>query len=122
MNIIPMIKCKDMEESISFYTGVLDFTHQGTWPETGSPAFAILMREGAEIHLSTYNGDGTFGNVVTILVQDIDSLFKKYFERGLDTSDKKRSPVHQGPLNQSWGTREFYVDDPNGNTLRFIMR
>ena len=24
------------------------------------------------------------------------------------------------PIDQSWGTREFYVDDPDGNTLRFI--
>jgi hypothetical protein len=32
---------------------------------------------------------------------------------------KLESPVHQGPLDQSWGIREFYVTDPNGNTLRF---
>lgn len=29
--------------------------------------------------------------------------------------------VHEGPLNQTWGTREFYVDDPDGNTLRFMQ-
>lgn len=29
--------------------------------------------------------------------------------------------VHEGPINQSWGTREFYVDDPDGNTLRFTQ-
>ena len=28
--------------------------------------------------------------------------------------------VHEGPINQTWGTREFYVDDPDGNTLRFV--
>jgi hypothetical protein len=29
--------------------------------------------------------------------------------------------VHEGPLDQSWGTREFYVDDPDGNTIRFTQ-
>ena len=29
--------------------------------------------------------------------------------------------VHEGPIDQSWGTREFYVDDPDGNTLRFTQ-
>lgn len=122
INIIPMVKCKNMEESISFYTSILDFEFVGTWPETGSPSFSILKRDGAEIHLSTHSGDGTFGNVVSIIVEDIDALFKKYSNRGLNTAHKRESPVHQGPLNQTWGTREFYVDDPNGNTIRFISR
>jgi hypothetical protein len=30
--------------------------------------------------------------------------------------------VHEGPIEQTWGTREFYVDDPDGNTLRFTQR
>jgi hypothetical protein len=29
--------------------------------------------------------------------------------------------VHAGPIDQTWGTREFYVDDPDGNTLRFTQ-
>jgi hypothetical protein len=29
--------------------------------------------------------------------------------------------VHEGPLDQTWGTREFYVDDPDGNTIRFVQ-
>ncbi len=119
MKIIPTMKCKDMKESLSFYTDILDFEHVGTWPPSGSPSFSILRKEGAEINLSTHSGDGTFGNVVYILVDDVDSLFKKFVDRGLDTSYKKESPVHQGPLNQTWGSREFYVNDPNGNTLRF---
>lgn len=29
--------------------------------------------------------------------------------------------VHEGPIDQTWSTREFYVDDPDGNTLRFTQ-
>ena len=56
---------------------------------------------------------------MNLLVEDVDTLFKIYVQRGLDTSKKKESPVHQGPVNQTWGMREFYVNDPDGNTLRF---
>lgn len=30
--------------------------------------------------------------------------------------------AHLGPVDQSWGTREFYVTDPSGNTLRIVQR
>jgi catechol 2,3-dioxygenase-like lactoylglutathione lyase family enzyme len=49
-----------------------------------------------------------------IRVNNIDNVFKKFVERGLDNS-----AVHRGPVNQTWGVREFYVADPDGNTLRF---
>lgn len=121
-NIIPSMRCRDMQRSLEFYTKVLDFKHHGTWPEAGSPSFSILSREGAELHLSSYPGDGTFGNVASILVQNIDQLFQGYVARGLNAKAKMDSPVHQGPTDQTWGTREFYADDPDGNTVRFIQR
>ncbi len=64
-------------------------------------------------------GDSLFGCALNVRVDDVEELFKKYLQRGLDTSGKDGSPVHQGPLDQTWGRREFYVNDPNGNTLRF---
>jgi len=121
MNIIPSMRCRDMQRSLAFYTNVLDFKHLGTWPETGSPSFSTLSRKGARLQLSSHSGDGTFGNVVYILVQNIDQLFQHYVARGLNAKAKMDSPVHQGPTDQTWGTREFYVDDPDGNTLRFIQ-
>jgi len=51
----------------------------------------------------------------------VDALFAKYKDRGLDTSAKLDSPVHQGPVDQTWGRRELYVTDPDGNTLRFCQ-
>ena len=57
-----------------------------------------------------------------MLVDDVDSLFAAFVARGLDTSARPESPIHQAPLDQSWRTREFYVDDPSGNRLRFIQR
>ncbi|MES2442864.1 MAG: VOC family protein [Pseudomonadota bacterium] len=122
MTLIPTVKCRDLTEAVAFYTGVLDFELQGSWPETGDPAFAIVTRDGHELHLSSHGGDGVYGQAVAVLVDDAEALFRSFAARGLDGSARPGSPVHQAPLVQSWGTREFYADDPSGNTLRFIQR
>ncbi|MFV4649355.1 VOC family protein, partial [Mycobacterium tuberculosis] len=67
-----------------------------------------------------HEGDGVFGQALGIRVDDLDALYATFKARGLAPSAKPDSPVHQGPTEQSWGTREFYVDDPDGNTLRFV--
>lgn len=118
--IIPIFKCKDLDESIAFYTKVLDFEFVGRWPESGSPAFSELNRDDDILYLSTHSGDGAFGSVIVIPTESCDKVVKRFKSRGLDTSNKKESPVHQGPVDQTWGTREFYVTDPSGNTLRFM--
>jgi len=107
-----------MKESLSFYTRVLDFEMEpGSTAE--SPVIDLIRGE-AGIQLSVLEGDGAFGSAVNIITENVDELFKRFMSRRLDPSPRKDSPVHQGPLNQTWGTREFYVDDPSGNTLRFI--
>jgi catechol 2,3-dioxygenase-like lactoylglutathione lyase family enzyme len=122
MTIIPTIRCRSMREAITFYTRVLDFKRVGSWPAEGDPSFSILKRDGGELHLSSHAGDGSFGQAVVVLIDNADALFQAYVARGLDLSGKPQSPVHQGPVDQTWGTREFYVDDPSGNTLRFVQR
>ena len=49
-------------------------------------------------------------------------MFRALLRRGLRTPGKPDSPVHESPVNQTWGTREFYVDDPDGNTMRFTQQ
>ena len=120
--IIPTLKCRNIAEAVRFYTNMLDFTCAGVWPEAGDPAFAVLMREGDELHLSSHAGDGVAGQAVVVLTRDANALFATFAARGLDRSANPQSPVHQGPVDQSWGTREFYVDDPSGNTIRFVQR
>ena len=118
MKMIPLLRCRDMKEAISFYTGILDFKLK--YKDAPSDDWVVdLVNENAELQLTSLKGDQSPGIAVNVRVDDVDSLFEKYIKRGLDTSGKKNSPVHQEPLNQSWGMREFYVTDPSGNTLRF---
>ena len=123
MPLIPTVRCRRMEAPLAFYTKVLDFQRIDGDDETGDPSFSVLMREGAPLFLSSHRGDGEFGQAVVVLTDDADGLFRKFRGRGLRTPGNPDAPraVHEGPLDQSWGTREFYVDDPDGNTLRFTQ-
>ena len=113
MNIIPIIRCKDIDRSMVFYTQVLDFEVLN--PEEEFP-YRLLIREGARLDISSL--DGAIDSCVYIEVEDVDDLFKKFVQRGLNISSDK-SGVHGGPIDQTWGMREFYVEDPDRNTLRF---
>ena len=110
----------EYERSNSFLTGILDF--EMSEPGASADDWVVALKNGdAALMLSSLEGDKKIGIAANVLVEDIDKLFEKYIKRGLDTSGKANSPVHQGPLDQSWGNREFYVTDADGNTLRFVQ-
>jgi len=109
--------------SLAFYTGVLDFERVDGDDDLGDPSFSVLSLDGYQLFLSSHRGDGKFGQAIVITTNDVDALVVKFRERGLSTPGNPDAPetVHEGPIDQSWGTREFYVDDPDGNTLRFTQ-
>ena len=62
--------------------------------------------------------------MIAVMTDDVDGVFRKFRARGLQTPGDPNVPaeeVHQGPVDQNWGTREFYVQDPDGNSLRFTQ-
>jgi uncharacterized glyoxalase superfamily protein PhnB len=120
MKIIPLLKVRDMQAAIRHYTEVLDF--RMTWPsDTVDSPVVDLGHEEMSLQITTLESENLFGSVVYVYTTDVDALFAKYKSRGLDNANKPNSPVHQGPVNQTWGRREFYVTDADGNTLRFCQ-
>jgi catechol 2,3-dioxygenase-like lactoylglutathione lyase family enzyme len=118
MKIMPVVKCSDLRRSLAFYTGVLDF--ERTWPEVPLEIGVVdIVLEGAEIQLSIHAGDGHFGSTVMLRVEDVDARFVRYVARGLDTRSRPESLIHCGPVDQTWGVREFVAEDPDGNSMRF---
>ena len=110
-----------MRAAVQHYTEVLDFVL--TCPDdTPDSPVVDLGHEEMELQITTYENEKLFGSVVNVLVPDVDALFAKFIKRGLDISAKKHSPVHSGPVDQTWGRREFYVTDVDGNTLRFCQK
>jgi catechol 2,3-dioxygenase-like lactoylglutathione lyase family enzyme len=71
-----------------------------------------LMRDGVILHLSSFPGDGVAGGVVNFIADDVDELHAEFVRKGV--------PVELPPTDQSWGNREMYVQDPDGNSIRFV--
>jgi uncharacterized glyoxalase superfamily protein PhnB len=116
MKLIPIFHTDDMALALHHYTEVLDFTFK--YPGVSANDMVVDLCNGdAEIMLSKY--DGSHNSPVLVMVDDIDALYARYLARGLDITNKQGSPVHQAPIDQTWGLREFYVTNACGNTLRF---
>jgi catechol 2,3-dioxygenase-like lactoylglutathione lyase family enzyme len=123
MKIVPVIKSGDLERSVLFYTRILDFERKWPGHEDREVANGVidLIRDGAELQLSRHAGDGVFGSVNRVFVDDVDERYVTFATRGLDTTLRPGSPIHTAPVDQTWGLREFAVTDPDGNGLCFCM-
>jgi len=120
--LIPVLFVRDMSQAITFYTEVLDFKLAFASP-VEAPFYAILTRGADELHLNVVPEPGRFGPAsVIVLCDDVDALFNSFRNRGLSVPTRANSPVHEGPMEQTWGTREVYIDDPSGNTVVFQQR
>jgi catechol 2,3-dioxygenase-like lactoylglutathione lyase family enzyme len=123
MKIVPVIKSSDLRRSLHFYTEVLDFERKWPGHEDGEMTNGVidLVRDGAELQLSRHSGDGVFGSVNRVFVDDVDERYLTFRTRGLNTTQRPESPIHTAPVDQTWGLREFAVTDPDGNNLCFCM-
>jgi catechol 2,3-dioxygenase-like lactoylglutathione lyase family enzyme len=120
--LIPVLMVRDMPEAVAFLTDVLDFALASAMPPE-APFYAILKRGDDELHINLTHDQKGFGkSSVIVLCNNIDALFASFVARGLSVPTRENSPVHVGPLDQTWGTREVYVDDPSGNTIIFQKR
>jgi len=70
-----------------------------------------VSRDSIRLHLSSFSGDGVTGGVVNLVVEDVDALHTEFLGRGV--------LIAVEPVDQTWGTREMYVKDADGNCLRF---
>lgn len=116
LGAIPVIPVTDSARAREFYCDRLGFTHEWTYhPHEGQadPAYMGLQWDDAFIHLSSFGGDGRQKTVVVLAVTDVDALHQELLDRG--------TPVALEPTDQSWGTREVYVDDPDSNSIRFVQ-
>lgn len=76
------------------------------------PCYLGLILDGVPLHVSSFPGDGKSGAVANLIVDDVDALYGELLAKGLS--------IAMPPTDQTWGNREMYVRDPDGNTLRFI--
>lgn len=100
-----------------FYCGALGFHREFAYrpqEDRPDPCYFGVSRDGVWLHLSSFSGDGVAGGAVCILVEDVDALHAEFTRRQV--------PIHLEPVNQTWGNREMYVKDPDGNSIRFTQQ
>ena len=125
-SIEPIVRTSNILLSIEFYSEVLDFTVElapHPDPNRFESKYALLERHGFAIHLSAHEGDGVFGSKFYVRVPDVDSLYSKFVAQGLNTTRPESPPaLRGGPIDQTWQMREFWVHDPDQNTVVFGHR
>ena len=121
--VVPIVRVTDLPGALDFYCSTLGFVEEFRYSAgPGGPDYAGISLDGNQIHLSTFAGDSVTGTAIYCYVDDVDALFRKLLAAGLRTPGNPLSPVEDGPVDQTWGMREFYVRDVDKNTLRFGSR
>lgn len=113
---IPLLHVSHSVEAGDFYCNRLgfrrEFAHRADEAKQ-DPCYIGLSRDGVWLHISSFSGDGVSGGVANLIVEDVDALHKEFVAKAVR--------IDSGPVDQSWGTREMYVKDTDGNCIRFIQ-
>ena len=116
LSAVPLLHVSSSIAAEEFYCARLGFTREWDYRPAApalDPGYLGLRRNGVVIHVSSFPGDGVAGGVALFYVRDVDALFVEFTARGVS--------VELEPCDQSWGNREMYVRDADGNSLRFIQ-
>jgi|ERR1051326_128642 catechol 2,3-dioxygenase-like lactoylglutathione lyase family enzyme len=109
---IPVLHVSSMAVAEKFYCDRLGFRQEFAYridESNPDPCYLGLMRDRVELHISSFPGDGVAGGVVFLLVDDVDALHAELVAKGV--------AITLAPTDQSWGNREMYVKDADGNTV-----
>lgn len=114
---IPLVHVSDSAAAEEFYCDRLGFRREFVYrvdEAKPDPCFMGLTRDGVWLHVSSFSGDGVAGGVVGLIVEDVDTVHAELVAKGVR--------IDTGPVDQTWGTREMYVKDADGNSIRFIKQ
>ena len=111
---IPVLRITNADAAEAFYCGQLGFRREFQVPASETkrdPCYIGVSRDGALLHLSSHAGDSAIGGAVYVMSDDVDALHAEFLARNVR--------IHIAPVDQTWGLRELYVRDPDGNSVRF---
>jgi catechol 2,3-dioxygenase-like lactoylglutathione lyase family enzyme len=114
---LPILGVSSSAAAEEFYCGKLGFrrayVHRPD-PEREDPCWMGVIRDGAHLVLSSFEGDGPPGSRGTqIMIADAAAVQREFREAGVEAGDELRD--------QTWGHLEFNVRDPDGNLLNFAQ-
>lgn len=113
---VPLLHVSDSAAAIEHYCGCLgfqlEFTHRPRGVET-DPCYLGISRDNVWMNLSSFPGDGVAPGVANLIVDRVDALHREFIAKGV--------AIDLSPIDQTWGSREMYVKDRDGNSLRFLQ-
>ncbi|TAH35509.1 MAG: VOC family protein [Planctomycetota bacterium] len=113
---IPLLHVSSSVAAEEFYCNRLGFRLHFAYrvdEKRADPCFLGLSRDAVWLHVSSFPGDGVAGGVAGLIVDDVDALHAELVA--------KQVAIALPPTDQTWGNREMYVKDADGNSLRFIQ-
>jgi uncharacterized glyoxalase superfamily protein PhnB len=114
---IPIIQVTGSIAAEEFYCQGLGFTLVSSWrpDETrDDPRYMTLARDGARLHVHSFQSGAAGTSAAYVLVDDVDALHAELISNGITVSGP--------PIDQTWGTREIVVRDADRNVLTFGQR
>ena len=114
---VPVIAIRDSSRSEDYYCRVLGFQKKFAYrpdPSKLDPCYLGVVRDGVELHLQSFKRERAGMTDAFFWVDDVDLLHNEVAARG--------AVVQLPPTDQSWGTRETGIRDPDGNVLVFATR
>lgn len=114
---IPVIAVSDSTRAEDYYCRVLGFQKMFSYPANPTkpePRYIGVARDGVWLHLQSYKPERAGMTDAFLWVTDGDSLHTEVSARG--------AIIQLPPTDQTWGTRETGIRDPDGNELVFAMK
>ena len=114
---IPVIQVSGSVAAEEFYCQGLGFTLVSSWrpaPTQNDPRYMTLARDGARLHVHSFQGGMVGASAAYVFVDDVDSVYEELLSNGV--------PVSGPPVDQTWETREIMVRDPDRNVVTFGQR
>jgi len=114
---VPVIAVSDSARSEDYYCRVLGFQKTFAYrPDTSKrdPCYLGVARDGVWLHLQSFKPERAGMTDAFLWVADVDLLYDEISARGAVTQ--------LPPTDQTWGTREAGIRDPDGNVLVFATK
>lgn len=116
--LVPMLMCDDVQESIRFYTQVLGFNVKDRMDDVGKSGWAFLTHGRVRLMLASPHGasepvkvDGRYPQTVYYFYpEDVVALRESIVAKGYDAT---------GLAVRFYGMKEFEMLDPSGHLLVF---
>ncbi len=114
---IPIVHVRDSVIAEDFYCKRLGFTVLSSWRPSETkenPCYMTVARDEAQLHVTSFE-DGQIGTSnIYVFVDSVDALHAELVAKAV--------PIPHPPIDQTWGTREISVRDPDGNRIVFGER